>query len=138
MADARSRADERSWGAASEQQRAMAEAEDKRVRRYRAALGDTDPARHPAGDRTTRGVHGPHRGRGPRDEVRPDARLLELVSDRLMDDPDLDAGDIEVTVDDGEVTLRGTVQDRAARRRAEDLAASVRGVRHVTNDLRVG
>ena len=132
-------ASEEMWrGEEAERRRVMTQMEDDRVRRYRAALGETDPDRHPAGDRTTRGVGGPHGGRGPRGEARSDARLLELVSDRLMDAPDLDAGGIEVTVDGGEVTLKGTVADRAARRRAEDLAAAVRGVRHVSNALRVG
>lgn len=132
MADQKSR-----QGAGDEHWRAMTEEEDNRVRRYRAALGETDQERHPEGDRTTRGVTGPHRGRGPKGDARSDERLLELVSDRLTDAPDLDAGDIEVAVAGGEVTLSGTVADRASRRRAEDLTASVRDVRHVTNDLRV-
>lgn len=131
-------ADRGSQGGAGERWRVMTEGEDDRVRRYRTALDETDQGRHPEGDRTTRGVTGTHRGRGPKGDARTDERLLELVSDRLTDAPDLDAGGIEVAVAQGEVTLSGTVADRAARRRAEDLAASVRGVRHVTNDLRAG
>ena len=38
---------------------------------------------------------------------------------------------------DGEVTLTGNVGSRADRRRAEDIADSVSGVRYVMNNLRV-
>ena len=50
----------------------------------------------------------------------------------------IDASEIEVQVQNREVTLTGTVRDRNERRRAEDLAESVSGVSHVQNNLRVG
>jgi osmotically-inducible protein OsmY len=78
-----------------------------------------------------------HRGRGPRGYRRSDERVREDVSDRLYDDPFVDASDIEVGVSGGEVTLSGTVDSREARRRAEDLAEGVSGVTHVQNNLRV-
>lgn len=78
-----------------------------------------------------------HRGKGPRGYRRSDARILEEVNDRLSDDPSLDASDIEVTVDNGEVTLTGQVTDRWEKRRAEDCADHVSGVSHVQNNLRV-
>ncbi|HZH53991.1 MAG TPA: CBS domain-containing protein [Microvirga sp.] len=81
---------------------------------------------------------GEHRGRGPRNYQRSDDRIREDVSERLMDDPLVDASEIEVTVQNREVTLNGTVRDRNERRRAEDLAESVSGVAHVQNNLRVG
>jgi len=77
------------------------------------------------------------RGRGPKNYARSDARILEDVNDRLTDDGWLDASDIEVTVNDREVTLSGHVDSRAAKRRAEDLAEMVSAVRHVQNNLRV-
>jgi hypothetical protein len=80
---------------------------------------------------------GPHRGKGPRGYVRSDARILEDVSDRLADDGQLDATDIEVKVEAGEVTLDGQVQSRDDKRRAEALAERASGVRHVQNNLRV-
>ncbi len=79
-----------------------------------------------------------HGGRGPRGYRRADRRILEDVSDRLTDDPDVDASEIEVGVRDGEVTFEGTVGDRAQRRRAEDIAERVPGVTHVQNNLRLG
>ena len=78
-----------------------------------------------------------HRGRGPKGYRRSDQRIQEDVSDRLSDDPYVDASDIEVSVSGGEVTLGGTVDSRGARRRAEDVAERVSGVGHVQNNLRV-
>ena len=78
-----------------------------------------------------------YRGHGPRGYVRSDERIREDVNDRLTDDPYVDASDIEVAVSGCEVTLSGTVDDRRAKRRAEDVAESVSGVRYVQNNLRV-
>jgi osmotically-inducible protein OsmY len=78
-----------------------------------------------------------HRGRGPKNYSRSDDRIREDVSDRLTDDPLVDASEIEVTVTSQEVTLGGTVPTRSQRRLAEDCAESVSGVKHVQNNLRV-
>lgn len=80
---------------------------------------------------------GEHRGRGPKNYRRSDARILEDVNDRLTDDAWLDAQDIDVEVKDCEVTLSGTVGDRRAKRHAENLVERVSGVTHVQNNLRV-
>ena len=42
-----------------------------------------------------------------------------------------------MSVQGREVTLSGTVSDRFAKRRAEDIAEAVSGVSHVQNNLRV-
>jgi hypothetical protein len=55
----------------------------------------------------------------------------------LSDDPFVDASEVEVSVSSCEVTLLGTVDNRDAKRRAEDIAEQVSGVRHVQNNLRV-
>ena len=81
---------------------------------------------------------GPYAGRGPRGYQRSDERIREEVSERLTDDDRIDASGIEVAVAGGEVTLTGTVESRRMKRHAEDLAESVRGVRDVHNQLRVG
>lgn len=78
-----------------------------------------------------------HEGRGPKGYRRSDERIREDVSDRLTDDPFIDASEIEIEVSNNEVTLTGTVDSRNARRRAEDLAERVSGVTHVQNNLRV-
>jgi hypothetical protein len=80
---------------------------------------------------------GGHRGRGPRSYRRSDARILEDVSDRLTEDRHVDASDIEVRVEGGEVTFTGMVDNRGMRRLVEDLALGVPGVVHVQNNLRL-
>src|SRR5262249_54528967 len=78
-----------------------------------------------------------HRGHGPRGYRRSDERIKEDVNDRLSDDYYLDASDVEVMVQNTEVTLTGTVKNRNDKRRAEDLAERVSGVTNVENRLRV-
>ena len=78
-----------------------------------------------------------HEGRGPKGYRRSDERIREDVSDRLTDDPFIDASDIEIEVSNAEVTLSGTVDSRVARRRAEDIAERCSGISHVQNNLRV-
>lgn len=80
---------------------------------------------------------GRHRGHGPRDYTRSDARVHEDVCDHLSEDGYVDARDIIVLVSNGEVTLSGTVPERTHKRRAEDLAEGISGVRNVQNNLRV-
>jgi hypothetical protein len=76
-------------------------------------------------------------GKGPRNAVRPDERIMEDVSDALTYRGDLDASDIEVTVRAGEVTLEGTVPDRRSKRIAEETCEGVRGVRDIHNRLKI-
>jgi osmotically-inducible protein OsmY len=84
-----------------------------------------------------RGARPSYRGRGPKNYQRPDDRIREDVCERLAEDHDVDATDIEVVVNGGVVVLSGSVQERFAKRMAEDLAESVRGVRDVENNIRV-
>lgn len=83
------------------------------------------------------GYGGGFRGRGPKDYQRSDERIREEISDRMTDDDNLDASDITIQVKQGEVALIGTVTTRDQKRRAEDLAESISGVREVTNNIRV-
>jgi osmotically-inducible protein OsmY len=76
-------------------------------------------------------------GRGPKGYQRSDARISEDVCDRLAESPDVDASNIEVKVENGEVTLAGSVADRGEKRRAEDLIENISGVREVHNHIRV-
>lgn len=76
-------------------------------------------------------------GKGPRNGARRDERIHEDVNEALTDDHAVDARDIEVEVQTGEVTLHGRVDDRQQKRRAEDVALQVPGVRDVHNRLRV-
>ncbi|WP_126173843.1 BON domain-containing protein [Altericroceibacterium xinjiangense] len=76
-------------------------------------------------------------GHGPANYSRSDDRVLEDASDRLTDDWRVDARNVEVTVNDGEITLNGTVRSREQKHRAERCVESLSGVRHVQNNLRV-
>ncbi len=78
-----------------------------------------------------------HRGKGPKNYKRSAERIQEDVNDKLSDNWMLDASNIEVSVEGNEVTLNGTVDNRQAKRRAEDIADNVSGVTHVQNNLRV-
>jgi osmotically-inducible protein OsmY len=80
---------------------------------------------------------GPYKGVGPRGWRRQDERIYDDVAERLARDQSVEASDVEVTVTEGEVILQGSVDTRAQRRRAEDLAWAVDGVRDVQNRLRV-
>jgi osmotically-inducible protein OsmY len=101
----------------------------------RSWLGDEEAKRrHRRMDEMRRGVYA---GRGPRGYRRSDERIREDVNERLTNDWRVDASDIEVSVDDGVVTLAGRVASRAEKRRAEDVAESAPGVTDVSNQLRV-
>ncbi|MBJ6124768.1 BON domain-containing protein [Microvirga splendida] len=100
----------------------------------RSWFGDDDAERRR--DRDMREA-GQHRGRGPKGYQRSDARILEDVNDRLTEDPHVDASEIDVRVENREVTLTGTANSRFEKRHAEDIAESVSGVTHVQNNLRI-
>lgn len=78
-----------------------------------------------------------YRGRGPKNYQRSDERIREDVCERLAMDDDVDASEIEVMVSGAVVTLDGSVAERHAKRLAEDIAESVRGVKDVQNNVRV-
>jgi osmotically-inducible protein OsmY len=78
-----------------------------------------------------------HRGRGPAGYTRSNERILEDACDALTEDWGVDARQIQVTVENGELTLDGTVPSRSQKRRAEDCVEDLSGVRHVQNNLRV-
>lgn len=65
-----------------------------------------------------------------------DERIRRQVCQALSDAPDLDASAVEVTVNEREVTLEGSVQDQRAKFEAEDRSAGVFAVRAVRNQLR--
>lgn len=84
---------------------------------------------------TQKQPEGPHRGKGPKSYKRSDARILDDVNDVLCEDPYIDASEIEVKVENGEVVLTGFVHDKQLKRRAEDLLDQVSGINNVENRL---
>jgi hypothetical protein len=71
---------------------------------------------------------GQYSGIGPKNYKRSDDRIFEDVNEQLTRHHLIDASDIEVSVQDGEVTLRGSVDFRQTKRLAEDIAENVSGV----------
>jgi osmotically-inducible protein OsmY len=82
-------------------------------------------------------VTGPYTGRGPSGWRRSDERISEDVNESLERSDRVDATNITVSVEQGEVTLSGTVNSRLEKRLAEDLAERCAGVTNVRNNLRV-
>ncbi len=93
-----------------------------------------DRMKHGA-SRMARTLIGRHHGTGPKGWRRADDSVREDVCEAFAYDPALDASDIEVTVQNGEVTLAGTVRDRTSKRLAEQLCEQCRGVEDVHNRL---
>src|SRR5207249_6471844 len=79
------------------------------------------------------GTHHGHRGKGPANYQRSDERIRESVCEALTDHDAIDATDLEVTVKAGEVTITGTVEDRAQKRFTEDIVEQIPGVREIHN-----
>lgn len=106
--------------------------------------GDYRPAGQPrswmdkAGDFLSPGPRAPKaETRAPRPRRGPSDRVLwAVIVERLEDHRSLDLRDLEVIVEDAEVTLNGTVRHKADKRRIEDIA-DIEGVRHVQNNLRL-
>ena len=96
-------------------------------------FGDDDAERRRDVDKRM----GPHRGKGPKGYQRSDERIKDDVNDRLSDDSFIDASDIDVTCENCEVVLTGKVDTKEEKRRAEDIAERVSGVKNVENRLKV-
>jgi hypothetical protein len=115
--------------------------DDARERAELEAIEHQRAQRHPEREQFPGGawwaMPRPHAGKGPKNYRRSDERILDECCCRMQDDDYLDASDIECRVEDGEVTLTGTVSDRWQKRRAEDCCEIVAGVHDVHNQLRV-
>lgn len=66
-----------------------------------------------------------------------DAEIRENVLSRLLGSPDLELSDLEVTVDAGAVTLKGTVDTYWKKTFLEDLVAFEAGVTFIENHVAV-
>jgi osmotically-inducible protein OsmY len=66
-----------------------------------------------------------------------DQMITEAVSGELMADPGVEAHMIDVSTDNGVVTLKGDVDNILARERATRIAETVKGVRTVVNTVTV-
>ncbi len=82
-------------------------------------------------------VPGPYEGYGPAGYQRSDERIQDDIYDRLTRHGQIDARNMHVDVNGGEVTLTGTANTRQEKRMAEDIADGVLGVVDINNQLRV-
>lgn len=80
---------------------------------------------------------GPFTGVGPRGYRRSDERIFEDVCERLTQHSGIDAENIQVEVQDGEVTLSGDVEDRSMKRMVEANIEMIPGVIDVHNRLKL-
>jgi len=78
-----------------------------------------------------------YRGFGPQTYQRSDDRIRDDVCERLTDDARIDASNVTIDVNQGAVTLSGTVPERYMRYAAEDLVDDAMGVESINNQLRV-
>lgn len=76
-------------------------------------------------------------GRGPKGYTRSDERIREDVCERLSGDDEVDATEVTVRVQSGEVTLEGSVPTRHMKRVATYIAENISGVQDVHNVVRV-
>ncbi|WP_437692964.1 BON domain-containing protein [Sorangium sp. So ce176] len=122
---------ERGWG--RDQDRGFGQGFVRDVRDAgRSAMQSVSGALSSAGDRVRSAL-----GRGPKGYRRSDSRILEDICEMLADRDDIDAGEVTVRVQDCEVTLEGTVNERHHKRIIEQIAESARGVEDVHNQIRV-
>lgn len=75
-----------------------------------------------------------HRSTG---QVIDDASIQAQLKSHLIDDPRVDANEVNLEVKRGIVTLLGWVTSDAERKAVEDIAWSVNGVKDVNNELRL-
>lgn len=95
--------------------------------------------KHPSSGRGDNTFHSTQSfyGKGPKGYKRSDERIREDVSEALYHDHSIDASEIDIKVESGEVTLSGTVSSRQMKRLAEDCTEKVSGVSDVRNEIKV-
>lgn len=76
-------------------------------------------------------------GRGPRNYSRSDDTIREDANEALYRSSEVDASEIEVFVNAGNVTLKGHVKSREQKKMAEYSVEGLAGVKDVFNELHV-
>lgn len=80
---------------------------------------------------------GEHSGKGPKGYSRSDDQIKEEACQCLEQEGEVDASEINVSCQNGIITLEGTVQDREMKRSAEECLEDVYGLKDVMNKLEV-
>lgn len=76
-------------------------------------------------------------GIGPKGWKLSDKKLKERVSEVLLHSHEVDASQLEVSVEDHVVYLKGQIKSKGMRRVAEDLVGSIPGVEDVFTQLKI-
>lgn len=97
---------------------------------------DRDDANSPRGERHGGRPRSGHR-LGDHPVARADSDIRADLDARLAAVEEFDPEQVELVVREGVVLMLGTVADQATKRRLEDLAASVRGVREIHDQLQI-
>ena len=118
----------RDWGSS--------EPDEMRWGRQQGLYGSSEYGGYLSSQRSQADFHS-HVGKGPKGWQRSDERITEELNEALARHPEIDASECEVRVQNGEITLTGTVPDRRAKRLVEDVAERVFGAKDVQNNVRV-
>lgn len=100
-------------------------------------IGTQDWQEREGAQRGAFGLQATHRGRGPQGYTRSDDRIREDICERLSEHHYIDASQIRVEVNQGVVTLEGSVDDRWQKYQTEDLVDATSGVKDIQNRLTV-
>lgn len=86
--------------------------------------------------RGTLGTHrGEHYGKGPKGRIRSDKNIRDEICEALYFHPEIDASEIEVSVQEGIVYLKGKARSRGHKKLMENCAELVSGVEDVHNEV---
>lgn len=99
---------------------------------YSSTYGNSPSSNYGSGG----GLSGAKR-QGPKGYTRSDDRLKDDVCDRLMQHHELDISAISIEVQDGKVTLEGSVPDRWMKHHIEDVVDGCNCVKDVENRIRI-
>lgn len=80
---------------------------------------------------------GPYTGVSPRGYRRSDERIFEDICEQLKQHGRINARNIEVDIKDGNVTLKGTINDRLGKYLAEDVVERIHGVKDIQNQIHI-
>lgn len=77
------------------------------------------------------------RGKGPKNYQRSDRRIYEELGEELRHNPTIDASEIEFSVRDRHIYVRGFVKSKTEKWLVEDILESLHGIEGITNELKL-
>jgi osmotically-inducible protein OsmY len=78
-----------------------------------------------------------NRNRAPAQDEDPDDLLYDRVIRKIVNDRQLKTNALKVAVEDGAVTVSGTVETEKLRVRVEKVVRKIKGVKQIDNQVRV-